>query len=266
MPKNQSVKSNPTFGELFKSWREQAGFPRDQEGFAELVGITDRTKISKIENGKIPTREEALNYAKKLREKKPDVSFNSDEEVIAALEESKLRNPGPAETILGNYEVFQWGYASDQKIMKIHTTVKTGSNSRKMIFEERIMYRGTPQTLNGEVVDKHNNLFFYGNKASFKECEVIILRKPRAVGSWVKGVVAGIESETTSPSASRVVACYLGQKKFSGKPQYASIEEIELPPDEKEFLSMPANNKFPILSTLESTVQRAPEKVKTKKK
>jgi transcriptional regulator with XRE-family HTH domain len=201
----------------------------------------DRALISKWENEhKLPELADVENIASALSV--------DPQELVAILEESRRAQTDSMPPIVGKYELFQWSYL-DRHIMKTNITV--GKRGSKLSFEERVKTNYQEGTIRGSVSKILTNIFFYGRSDDhFKECEVMIVDMPRRRDAWLKGVVAGVSSDTYNfPSASRVVMHFLGEKDFTSPPRYQPIEQVRLPQELKDFLRAPPERGYPILTS-----------------
>lgn len=228
------------FAEYFRENREKKDI--QQEDLAAALGV-HRTLISKWENGRgLPKLSSVEKIAQELSV--------SAEELRAIIVEADRLQTASARQIVGKYELFQWSYVYDQRIMKTNITI--GKNSRgKFSFEERVKTDYQEGTIRGTVSIILTNIFLYGRSNDhFKECEVIIVDMPRRRDAWLKGVVAGVSSDSYNfPSASRVVLHYLGDKDFAGPPKYLPIKQVRLPQAYKDFLAARPEPTCPILTS-----------------
>jgi transcriptional regulator with XRE-family HTH domain len=233
-----------TFGEFLKRFRSTNRLLQ-----VELSSILDveRSSVSRWENDdSLPKLKDARVIASKLN---VEAEYpTTEKEVSDAIEESLRRSFHSISTILGKYELFQWSYVYDRKIMKTNILIRKGA--RGLEFEEHLIMDRQVAVIRGTVSIILQNMFMYGKSSDqYKECEVIIVNIPRNKDTWLRGVVAGVSSDQFNfPSASRVVLHCLGAQDFS-PPVYLPINRVQLPGEERKFLAEQPEATCPILSS-----------------
>ena len=215
-----------------------------QEKLASLLDV-DRNTIRLWEAGKsLPKRPDVPEYAARM-----GVSVADMEAAIVAS--MGTRPPTQVQCVTGNYQLFQWSYFNDQRIMRTNLRVLPGGKNRRVRFEEEVVTATQSATIRGTVKLVHTNMFFYGQCDDlFREREVIIVNMPRMNEEWLMGVVAGVSSDRSlHPSASRVVMHYTADKTHISKPQYEQLDNLELSEEFKDYLRGVPDQAHPILSS-----------------
>jgi transcriptional regulator with XRE-family HTH domain len=238
-----------SLGELLRAFRASG---KIQDEIVVELGVIDnslnidRSTVSRWEADKVPSRKRAAKIASALAK----LLNLPVEEVNAAIAESRRRKQPHGDLVLGNYELFQWSYANDGRIMKTNISIERESSGRKYQFTEHVLLRGQNGIIRGTVVLVGQHLLFSGRGTPpFEECEAILIGIPRE-NEWTTGVVLGVTSDSNQyPSASGTVVHYLGHKKFDKLPLYISLKAAPIPEKFKKFLSEPFDSECPVISS-----------------
>jgi DNA-binding XRE family transcriptional regulator len=226
-----------TFAQCLKGYMDKTG--GGQKGLAGTLGV-DRTTISKWLTGKSKPRNCRAILGKL------SVPLEQIEAMLDGVDPARSQGSKAADTIAGNYELFQWSYCDD---MILKTNIVVRKQGKEFEFEEEVKTTRQDGHIKGRVSIFAPNMFFHGKSDDvYKEYEVIVVRAPRIKNCWLTGVVAGVSSDDSyRPSASRVVLHYLSDQPFGGLPVCKSLTEVELPADLKRFLNERPEKGWPIL-------------------
>jgi hypothetical protein len=207
----------------------------------------DRTTISKWESDdSVPSSRNLDTTVRVLSE----ILSQSSYVIKSAISETNRRRGQVSDLAVGNYELFQWSYRADKHIMKTNISVFSERSGNKLVFTEDVEVRSQKGLIKGSVTVAAPNLFFNGQgRKPFVECETILISIPRG-DLWVRGIVLGVSSDRHAyPSASRAIVKCIGQQEFSTPPLYEPLNEINLPKEHKDYLSVQPSADWPVLTS-----------------
>lgn len=221
-----------TLGDVLRERRKAQRLT--QRDFADALGKNQST-IAKWEIGATaPSELDASEIARVLNINREDVT-----ELIARFKHPT--KPHPHAHIEGCYELYQWSYGPDDKIMKSVIDIRVRGND--IVFEEQIKYGDVLATIVGRAEVFGPNLYLYGKgQDHFDECELVIVETPGRTDTWKTGLVAGISSDKLNvPGASRAVMKFYDKKlshEHKLKPEFGDIKKFEkqIRDDMREYL------------------------------
>lgn len=244
-----------SLGELLRAFRATGKIQDDIVVDLNVIDNSlniDRSTVSRWEADKVPSRKRAAKIASALAK----LLNLTIEEVSAAIAESRRRKQPHGDLVLGNYELFQWSYANDHRIMKTNISIERGNAGRKYQFTELVLLGRQHGVIRGivDLVGRQHLLFSGRGTPPFEECEAILIGIPRE-NEWTTGVVLGVTSDSNQyPSASGAVVHYLGQKEFDKPPLYIPLNAAPIPTKYKKFLSDPLDSECAVISSRNAPV------------
>ena len=196
------------------------------------VGLdVNRATLSRWESGFIVPPKDKIQKIAELLE------LNIEYVHQCAQLSKKSRNDRKWLSYTGTYELYQWTFISDGKILKTIINIELDERSR-LIFREKISISGSCKSISGKVSVIKPNIFIIGNgNSDYNENETMVFKVPPVRKEWLFGISTGISAnESYCPTSSRAV---LRSQRFTFdqlEPEHELIDHFDLPQEIRNFL------------------------------